>query len=97
MFIAILTYRKPLSEVERYLPAHREFLAEHYRSGAFIASGPQVPRTGGVILMKGSDRATVDRIIARDPFYLHGIAEYRIVEFAPSLFCDRQAESLLCR
>lgn len=30
MFIAILTYKKPLGEVDRFLAAHREYLAEHY-------------------------------------------------------------------
>lgn len=45
MFIAILSYKKPLNEVEEYLPAHRKFLDEHYRSGECIASGPQIPRT----------------------------------------------------
>lgn len=33
MFIAILTYKKPLSEVDRFLAAHREYLAEHYAAG----------------------------------------------------------------
>ncbi|MDE6094920.1 MAG: YciI family protein, partial [Muribaculaceae bacterium] len=40
MFIAILTYKKPLEEVDRFLQAHRDFLAEHYAAGDFIASGP---------------------------------------------------------
>ena len=44
MFIAILTYKKPLEEVDRYLQAHRDYLAEHYATGDFIMSGPQTPR-----------------------------------------------------
>lgn len=52
MFIAILTYKKPLSEVDKYLDAHRRYLAEHYAAGNFIASGPQTPRVGGVIMIK---------------------------------------------
>ncbi len=35
MFIAILTYKKPLSEVDKYLQAHRDYLAEHYSAGDF--------------------------------------------------------------
>lgn len=46
MFIAILTYKKPLEEVDRFLQAHRDYLAEHYAAGDFIASGPQTPRVG---------------------------------------------------
>lgn len=88
MFIAILTYRKPLEEVDRFLQAHREYLAGHYAAGDFIASGPQNPRVGGVILMKAEGRAAVDAIIAQDPFNIHGIADYQIVEFTPTMFCD---------
>lgn len=68
MFIAILTYKKPLEEVDRYLQAHREYLAEHYAVGDFIASGPQTPRIGGVIMMKGENRTALDTIIAQNPF-----------------------------
>ncbi len=39
MFIAILTYKKSLNEVDRFLQAHREYLAKHYAAGDFIASG----------------------------------------------------------
>ena len=45
MFIAILTYRKPLSEVDKFLTAHREYLAKHYAAGDFIASGPLDEKT----------------------------------------------------
>ena len=88
MFIAILTYKKPLSEVDRFLQAHREYLAEHYDAGDFIATGPQTPRVGGVIMIKADNRATVDAIIAKDPFNINGIADYKIVEFTPTMFCD---------
>ena len=46
MFIAILTYKKPLGEVDRFLAAHRDYLAEYYAACDFIASGPQTPRVG---------------------------------------------------
>ena len=88
MFIAILTYNKPLSEVNRFLAAHREYLAEHYAAGDFIASGPQTPRIGGVIMIKADDRTVVDAIIAQDPFSINDIADYQIVEFTPTMFCD---------
>lgn len=95
MFIAILTYRKPLEEVDRFLQAHREYLAGHYAAGDFIASGPQNLRVGGVILMKAEDRAAVDAIIAQDPFNIHGIADYQIVEFTPTMFCDDTLKTIL--
>jgi uncharacterized protein YciI len=95
MFIAILTYKKPLSEVDNYLSAHREYLAKHYAIGDFIASGPQNPRVGGVIMMKAESREAVDAIIAEDPFHINGIADYQIVEFTPTMFITEELKSML--
>ena len=95
MFIAILTYKKPLSEVDRFLAAHRDFLAKHYATGDFIASGPQIPRLGGVIMMKADSREAVDAIIAEDPFHVNGIADYQIVEFTPTMFINENLKSSL--
>ncbi len=95
MFIAILTYKKSLNEVDRFLQAHREYLAKHYAAGDFIASGPQTPRVGGVIMIKAENRTTVDAIIAQDPFNINGIADYQIVEFTPTMFYDDYMKKLL--
>lgn len=95
MFIAILTYKKPLEEVDRFLQAHREYLAEHYAAGDFIASGPQTPRIGGIIMMKAESRETVSAIIAQDPFHINGIADYQIVEFTPTLSANKELEHIL--
>ena len=95
MFIAILTYKKPLEEVDRFLQAHRDYLAEHYTGCDFIASGPQTPRVGGVITIKTECRAAVDSIIAQDPFNVNGIADYQIVEFTPTMFCDAVLSNFL--
>lgn len=95
MFIAILTYKKPLEEVDRFLQAHRDYLAEHYAAGHLITSGPQTPRKGGVIMIKAENRAAVDSILAKDPFNINGIADYQIVEFTPTLFCEPALSDLL--
>ena len=88
MFIAILTYKKPLEEVDHFLQAHRDYLAEHYAAGDFIASGPQTPRIGGVIMIKADNREAVVSIIVQDPFNINGIADYQIVEFTPTMFAE---------
>lgn len=95
MFIAILTYKKPLEEVDGFLKAHRDYLAEHYAAGDFIASGPQTPRIGGVIMIKAENRAVVDSIIVQDPFNINGIADYHIVEFTPTLFVAEELKTFL--
>ena len=95
MFIAILTYKKPLEEVDRFLQAHRGYLAEHYAAGDFIASGPQTPRVGGVIMIKANNREAVDAIISEDPFHINDIANYQIVEFTPTMFCNEELKTIL--
>lgn len=95
MFIAILTYKKPLEEVDRFLQTHRDYLAKHYAAGDFIASGPQSPRIGGVIMMTAESRAAVDAIIAQDPFNINGIADYQIVEFTPTMFVTEELKQIL--
>ena len=95
MFIAILTYKKPLEEVDRYLQAHREYLTAHYAAGDFIASGPQNPRIGGVIMINTQNHDFVETIIAQDPFYINDIADYQIVEFIPTMFANDKLKSLL--
>lgn len=95
MFIAILKYKKPLEEVDRFLQAHRDYLAEHYAAGNFISSGPQTPRVGGVIMIKAENRIALDTIIAQDPFNINGIADYQIVEFTPTMFCNDTLKNIL--
>ena len=95
MFIAILTYKKPLEEVDRFLQAHRDYLAEHYAAGDFIASGPQTPRIGGVIMIKTDNREAVVSIIVQDPFNINGIADYQIVEFTPTMFLNDNLKNIL--
>ncbi len=95
MFIAILTYKKPLEEVDCFLHAHRDYLAQHYAAGDFIASGPQNPRVGGVIMIKAAHREEVNAIISQDPFKINGIADYQIVEFTPTMFCEKGLSNTL--
>lgn len=85
MFIVILRYEKSLDEVDRLMKAHVSFLEECYRSGLFVASGRQVPRTGGVILSRGSGKAEVEAVMQHDPFVQEGVARYEIIEFRTSM------------
>ena len=85
MFIIALTYQRPLEEVDKHLSAHVEFLKTQYSKGVFLASGRKNPRNGGVILALASSKADIETLIALDPFYIHGVAQYDITEFTPSM------------
>jgi uncharacterized protein YciI len=64
---------------------HVAFLEECFRAGVFLASGRQVPRRGGVILAVAPSREDLEAVIRHDPFVVHGLARYEIVEFRTSL------------
>lgn len=83
MFIVELIYKVPLSEVDKYLPAHREYLETYYKKGLFLASGPQKPRIGGILIALTNDKSHLESILQKDPYHLAEIAEYRLIEFTP--------------
>ncbi len=53
--------------------------------GVFLASGRQVPRTGGVILAVAPSRADLETVMQHDPFIAEKLARYEIIEFRTSL------------
>ncbi|MDF2859718.1 MAG: cyclohydrolase [Neobacillus sp.] len=83
MIISILTYVKPIQEVEKYLQQHNSYLDNYYNEKKFIASGRRNPRTGGVILMDAT-LEEAQEIAKHDPFLIHEVAEYSFIEFLPS-------------
>lgn len=92
MFIIQLTYKTPISEVDKYLQAHREFLDYHYKQGLLIASGPMKPRTGGIIIAATNNKEHLEAIFKKDPYYLAEIADYQFIEFTPVKHCDELKE-----
>lgn len=91
MFLVVLTYQKPLEDVERHLEEHIRFLDEQYAAKRFIFSGRRNPRIGGVILVNSASAEEVQQIIEKDPFYQHQIAEFQLIEFHPSKYDERFA------
>ena len=88
MFIVSLTYISDLEEVDKFLPKHVEYLKAQYIKGNFIASGRKVPRTGGIILSKMESLEALEKVLDEDPFKIHNMAEYEILEFIPSMTSD---------
>jgi uncharacterized protein YciI len=85
MFVVVITYTSPLPEIDRLMREHVAFLEECYRGGLFLASGRQVPRTGGVILATAPSREDLEEIMGHDPFVHEKVATFEILEFRTSL------------
>ena len=85
IFIAILTYKKPLEEVSKFRPAHFDFLDIYYKAGKFIASGRQTSLKGGIIIANN----VTEEELKEDPFYKNELADYEIIEFTPAKFAEK--------
>lgn len=86
MFIVSLTYKKDLSDVEKFIEAHTQFLDKYYADKKFIFSGRKNPRTGGVILVRHVNRQELEELLKHDPFYQNNIADYEITEVIPTKY-----------
>lgn len=82
-FVIESTYLVPLEQLDTLLAAHRAHLGKAFERGLLLASGPQEPRTGGMILARAKDRAEIDALLADDPFQKAGYSRYRVTEFVP--------------
>jgi uncharacterized protein YciI len=91
IYVAVLTYVRPLEEIDAQLPAHVEWLKRGYADGVFLASGRRIPRTGGVILARGESREAIEARLREDPFQRLGLAEVELIPFEPSMTADALA------
>ena len=88
MFVIELAYKAPLADIDARMTAHVRFLKKYYASGNFLVSGRKIPRDGGIILAVGTSREQIEAIVQQDPFYTHGLADFRIIEFRASQRAD---------
>lgn len=80
-YIVILKYIKPLEFVDAEIENHVKWLKRGYEDGAFIASGRQVPRVGGVIIAKSSNLDELQSRLKEDPFQKAGVVEVQVIPF----------------
>jgi uncharacterized protein YciI len=88
MFVIELTYKADLADIDARMAAHVRFLKKYYAAGNFLVSGRKIPRDGGIILAVGENRRQIEAIIEEDPFFEHGLADFRIIEFRASQRAD---------
>jgi uncharacterized protein YciI len=94
MFVIELIYKAGLAEIDAHMKAHMSFLNKYYASGHFLVSGRKIPRDGGIILAVAKDRREIEAIVQEDPFHVHGLAEFRVIEFQASQRADDMPERI---
>ena len=91
MYIALLTYTAPETEVDYALPDHSDWLRKQFTKGVFLVSGKGNGAADHVILTRSVLRGRLDAILASDPFVIRRLARYEVIEFAAT----RTAQELL--
>lgn len=88
LFVILITYTKPMEEINEILPSHRAFLKKGYESGHLLASGPQNPKTGGIVIGKFDSKESTEVFFKYDPYAQNNVATYQILEFNPVLHSE---------
>lgn len=84
MFVCITSYRGELAIDDPILEEHWAFLDAELARGRLVASGPQEPRVGGVMLLQAADEVEAHGIVGRDPLVVEGRIDYELLQFHPS-------------
>jgi uncharacterized protein YciI len=83
LFVVLLTYTRPLADVEAVRAQHVRHLEAHAAPGVFQAWARRDPPTGGVLVALAPDRAALEAVVAKDPYVTAGVARAEIVAFDP--------------
>ena len=81
-WLLLSRYVRPLEEVDAVRAEHVAHLERQRDAGRFVAWGRLVPPTGGFVLARHVDRATLDGVLAEDPFSVAGVAEWEVRELS---------------
>ncbi len=82
-FIVEIIYKADISVIDNLRPAHREFLDGGYKKGIILMSGPQVPRTGGIIIARAESMEKLAEFLNNDPYQVNKAADYNYIQFNP--------------
>ncbi len=85
IYVVILTYIKPLEDVDAQIAEHVEWLKKGYSEGVFLTSGRRIPRNGGVILAKCDSLESLEARLSQDPFQKFNIAKAEIIPFEATM------------
>lgn len=87
-FIVEIIYKAAPEEIAKIRNEHREYLQKGYDNGTILMSGPQTPKIGGMLVMKGVSMEEIHSFFEKDPYNLAGLTEYVYFEFEPVMSQD---------
>lgn len=84
LVLALLTYVKPIAEIDALRPRHLEWISARIEAGEVLLAGRRASATGGVMLYRGEAEA-VEAIARTDPYITEGAATLEVVGFTAAI------------
>ena len=81
MFVVVITYTKPVENVDAVRTEHLAWIAEHTKAGRLLLAGRQTSGKGGVLIFNVPARAEVEAMCKEDPYAKNSVATYDFIEF----------------
>ena len=72
-FAAIIEYSQDKEKIEKFRPAHRQYLKDLLQNNKLFASGPFTDDTGALIVYEADTPDQAEAILKGDPFHEAGI------------------------
>ncbi len=89
MYLILIEYKVPFEQVEPHVDAHIKFVRRYVDIHKFVLTGRKVPRTGGVLLGDFASREEVEKTLNEDPFRIHDLANFEIIEIELSQVSEK--------
>src|SRR5260370_35868157 len=84
MYAIVLRYKRPLSEIDKHVDAHRAWLGKNYADGTFLVSGRQRSGAVGFLFSPAVEHGQLDATLANAPFRQNDISQYNIIATEPT-------------
>ncbi len=91
MFVVDMHYIVDPAKAVPHKETHKKWVEKYTADGTFLFAGPKDDKSGGVIIIDGSDKQQLTKILGEDSFVKEGIVGVKITEFTP-LFTSRTAK-----
>jgi uncharacterized protein YciI len=85
-FIVEIKYKVPFDKLSGIIEAHRSFLDTGYKNKMLLCSGPQNPKTGGIVVARANNEEEIREYFDNDPYHTQKVAEHNFIEFTPVKF-----------
>lgn len=85
LYAITLRYSRPIEDINHQLASHKNWLVNYIKQGTILVAGPTADEKGGFILAQADNLATIENMVATDPYAIHQLATFDIVGCSPAI------------